>query len=550
MAILIALGWLGSVLKTNLFWLYLLQLKEYRIDRLRDHLETEKGRSLVFNKLLGAKLAIFFALAIAHITQARETGGASLLLLGLLAVYGAEIYSAYKKFRSGSLKQPVRTSKALMLIALASAIQLAFLALALSSSADSSRFATYLLAFDILSPAIVTGLILSLKPLNFFLKARLFRQAQKRREELKDLLVIGITGSYGKTSTKEILSAILETRFRVFKTKEHENTEVAIAKAVVNDLKEEHEIFICEMGAYRAGEIKLISGVVKPKMGVFIGANEQHLSLFGSMEHLLAGEGGGELLAALPKGSLGIFNGNNPYAAELYQKAEIAKRICYAEAGSNVHAKKDVWAANIKVKSDSLAFTVFTNKNRSGEEFETHFLGAHNVENILLAVAVAEELGMTLEEIATAVAKLKPMARTVSHSKGKWGLHLIDSTYSANPTGVYSHIDYLKSWHGVKKFFIMPCLIELGPKSKEIHREIGRRLGEEADTVIVTTAERFDDIKIGFFESAKAKQSKKRILHSENPAEIAKIIKDESKSGDVVFLEGRLPEELIRLLKK
>ena len=537
-------------LKINLFWAYLLQLKEYRFDRLRDHIQTEKGKSLVINRLIALKLCAFGLLAVSNLASGAPEILFGLAIIGIIGAYTAETAAAFNSLRNRSLKMPVFTVNATAVTALIILIQTLFAALLWRADLPLALFAFCLLAFDLLAPLVAIDVVTALKPLNFAFRRRLFAQAAKRRASLKNLLVIGITGSYGKTSTKEMLSTILETKFNVIKTKEHENTEVSIAKLVIKELNDRHEIFICEMGAYRASEIKTVCDIVKPKVGIFIGANEQHLSLFGSMENLLSGEGGGELLQSLGGGSLGIFNGENKHSAELYQKARITKKLC-SVSHRGLPETGDVWAKDIKASTDSVSFRVCTKKNPGGEEFDLKLLGAQNVENILLSTAAAEELGMSLKEIASAAKKIKPMPRTMSLTKGKWGTSVIDSTYSSNPDGVRAHIDYLRSWTNARKVFVMPCLIELGAASAKIHYGIGRHLGEVADTVIVTSRERFDDIKRGFYEVAKEKaQTKKRIVYSDDIEEVLKTIKVSASEGDVIFLEGRLPEALIKALKK
>jgi len=549
---LLSILWLVRTVKADFFWIYLLQLKEYRLDRFRDHLKTGKGLSIVLNYQTALKVVLFFGLMGASFinTPIQIT---RLLIFALVAVYIAESVVAFKKLQNKSLKLPKKTTKAIILTAIT--VGFNFLIIELFLNNDPVRLAFYLLGFDLLQPFKNLFLVGVVKPLNFILKRKLFAQATTHRAELKNLLVIGVTGSYGKTTTKEMLATILESKFNVVKTREHENTEVAIAKFVLESLSSTHEIFICEMGAYREGEIKTISDIVQPKIGVFVGANEQHLALFGSMEKTMAGEGGGELLNSLSKGALGVFNGNNSYSGELYHKAKIAKRICRAEYESYhpVNHTADIYATNIMPETNSVTFKVHSRRNPHGEDFKLNMPGEHNIENLLLCINVAEELGMSLKEISAEVKKIKPMERSMSLIKGKNGLNIIDSTYSSNPNGVKAHLNYLKLWGEVKKIVIMPCLIELGPASEKIHREIGELLFEKADVTIVTTRDQFDAIKIGFYNKAKSaneKGGKKRIIFSEDIAEIIKIIKDETKSGDVVLFEGRSNENIIKALKR
>ncbi|OGZ23199.1 MAG: hypothetical protein A3A08_00900 [Candidatus Nealsonbacteria bacterium RIFCSPLOWO2_01_FULL_41_9] len=318
------------------------------------------------------------------------------------------------------------------------------------------------------------------------------KKARLKREGFKNLLVIGITGSYGKTSTKEFLYDILSQKFRVLATKEHQNSEVGIARCILNELKPEHEIFIVEMGAYSKGGIKLLCDMVKPKIGVLTGINEQHMATFGSQENIIKAKY--ELIESLPEDGMAFFTAKNKYCVELYDK---------------------------------------TLRRGSGQAFlygqDAAFFGQ---ENILGAQAVARELGIIAENSSP--------PKLLSIKEGANGLNIIDSTYSANPTGVIAHLDYLTlRFPQGKKVLVMPCLIELGSASRDVHRRIGQKISEVCDLAIITTKDRFKEIK----ETAGDKA-----VFMENPKEIFEKIKSICKEGDNVLLESRIPKLLIELL--
>lgn len=335
-------------------------------------------------------------------------------------------------------------------------------------------------------------------------RKRYLAKARKKREQFKNLLVIGITGSYGKTSTKEFLYTILAEKFgqnKVLKTKEHQNSEVGISQCILNDLKPEHEIFVVEMGAYNKGGIKLLCDITKPKIGILTGINEQHMATFGSQENIIKSKY--ELIESLPEDGMAFFNEKNKYCLELYQKTQI-KKFLYGK-GANLLGK----------------------------------------ENILGAMAASKDLGMTEEEISRAVAKIENKFPGVEIKKGINGLTIIDATYSANPDGVIAHLEYLKTFPG-KKALVMPCLIELGKASKEVHKRIGAKIAEVCDLAIITTRDRFKEIQEGLIEAEP--QSINKTLFLENPQEIFEKIKSFCTIGDVVILESRVPGQLIGLL--
>jgi len=519
---LISLFWLTRETKAVLFWLYLWQLKEYHIGRFFAHFSTTIGKQLLCNKLLIFKLLLAIILLYGFYLFGFEILPPPIFSTNfflfffeffvripflVLILYIFEAVHASFNFFQKKLKKPVLTKKTVFLISTALVLEVLFIVALSLYFRDEWGYINfipatfYLLLFDILTPSIVSAIVLLFQPITVLLRNRIIEKAKRKREQLKNLLVIGITGSYGKTSTKEFLATILAEKFNVLKTKEHQNSEVGVSQCILNDLKPEHEIFICEMGAYNRGGIKLLCDITKPKIGVITGINEQHLSTFGSQENIISGKY--ELIESLPEDSLAIFNGDNEYCFELYKKTLIKKRV-YSLQSSISGLPSDIWAAK----------------------------------------ALARELGMSEKEIARACQRIKNKFPGIQIKKGIDNLNIIDATYSANPDGVLAHLEYLKSWPG-KKIIVMPCLIELGKASKEVHKRIGKKIAEVCDLAIITTKECFENIKIGVNLQRVAPC---KILFLGNPKEIFEKIKNFTKEGDIVLLESRLPDQLIQQL--
>jgi len=487
--------WLFRQTKAILFWLYLWQLKEYHIGRFLDHFRTEKGKRLLLNLFLFFKFILFFFLYYCRKTLPR------LLFYGtvfLIILYFLESMKGFYDFLKKKLKIPIFTKKIIFLTFTIFFFELFYLI----SFFQDKNFPFYLLIFDIFTPVVVSGIVLIFQPLAAVGRNQIIKRAKKKRAQFKNLLVIGITGSYGKTSTKEFLATILAKKYKVLKTAEHQNSEIGISQCILNDLKEEHEIFVVEMGAYNRGGIKLLCVMVKPKIGILTGINEQHMATFGSLEDIIKTKY--ELIEGLPADGIAFFNAKNRYCSELYQKTKIKKHL-YGE--------------------------------------DAKFFGE---ENLFGAVAVAKELGMSEEEISLICQKIDNKLPGIQLKRGINGFNVIDATYSANPDGVISHLEYLKIWPN-KKVIVMPCLIELGPASKEVHKRIGQKIGEVCNLAIITTKERFKEIKEGASESGMEEEN---ILFIEKPKEIFKKIKSFCQPNDMVLLESRVPSELKNLLWK
>ena len=214
----------------------------------------------------------------------------------------------------------------------------------------------------------------------------------------------------------------------------------------------------------------------------------------------------------------------------------------------------DIWTEDVEARKDSLHFIAIC-QDKEIAHFDVSVLGKQNVQNLLGAILIAKELGMNLEEISIACKNIRQEQAGMTLKKGLYGLNIIDSSYSSNPDGVMADLNYLNifgqnllsldNFTQAKKVVVMPCLIELGSKSKEIHRQIGKKIAEVCDLAIITTKDRFDDIKSGAIEYSMPAD---KILLCDKPADIVNIITTFCKEGDAVLLEGRVPGELIRLL--
>jgi UDP-N-acetylmuramoyl-tripeptide--D-alanyl-D-alanine ligase len=516
--------WFFRQIKSILFWLYLWQLKEYHIGRFIDHFRTEKGKRIFLNKIFLLKIVLLLLFVFVLPLQ-------WMAFWLILFLYFLEFLKFLYDFSKKQILKPIFTPKIVYLFSFSFLFTLFYL-FAFFQNKEFLIF--WLLVFDILSPAIFSGIVLIFQPATFLLRNFVIQKAKKKRERFKDLLVIGICGSYGKTSTKEFLATILEEKFpgKILKTKEHQNSEIGISKCILEDLKESHKIFIVEMGAYNKGGIKLLCDIVKPKIGIITGVNEQHLATFGSMENLISAEGGKELIESLPEDGLVIFNGENEILRKIYQETKVKKKIV------GISKKEfDLWAGNIKVKREVLFFQVFA-KDGEIADFNLNLIGAQNIQNLLLAICCAKELGMSLEEVSKAAKKIRQEQSGVRLIKTKDDLNVIDATYSANPDSVISHLEYLKVWPG-KKVIVMPCLIELSSASKEIHKKIGKKIYEVCDLAIIVTKDRFKEIKEG---------AKEKAIFLENPKGIYEKIKQFKGENDIILFEGRLPKEFLNLV--
>ncbi|MGI6700953.1 MAG: UDP-N-acetylmuramoyl-tripeptide--D-alanyl-D-alanine ligase [Christensenellales bacterium] len=301
-----------------------------------------------------------------------------------------------------------------------------------------------------------------------------------------DAIKIGITGSYGKTSVKNILYHILSRKYNALMTPQSFNTPLGIARAV-DDLKPETQIFIAEMGARRKKDIKELSEIIRPEIGIITGINCQHLETFKSVDNISRTKF--DLISALSGRKLAVINADN----QIVLKYAEERGINAIKVGSS-----DADLIISDVKSDALgsSFGVVYKDNRI--ELKTRLLGAHNAINISLAIAVAVELDVPVKDIKAAVFDLAPVPHRQELIKGMRGITIIDDTYNSNPDGARSALETLKSFPG-RKVVLTPGLVELGKSGADENRKLGNLIKQIADTVILIKSDWIEYISEGLW---------------------------------------------------
>jgi len=530
--------WFVVFSKKLSFWIWLWQLKEYHLGRFVDHFRTYKGKQLVFNFLLLVKIILAFVIYFYS---------EPIVAFIVIALFFVESIFVFKSLAEKRLRIPVLTRKTSVILSAGISLEFLIISFLLAAKTSLVKTTAILLAFDIAVPVLTSLLVLAFQPLAVALRNQVLKQAKRKINGMEKLLVIGVTGSYGKTSVKEFLATILSKKYKVLKTTQHQNSEIGISNCIISNLKDDHEIFVVEMGAYNKGGIKLLTNIVSPKIGILTGINEQHMATYGSLENTIKTKF--ELISSLPPDGLAVLNydDSNIKGAKINDFNQNIKNIKFY---SVFDKKADIWAENVKVDINSLSFKI---KAKDGDEadFQLNLLGFHNIHNVLAAAACAKYLGINLAEISKACLEIDPLQSGVQLKNGINNLNLLDATYSANPTVVISHLEYLKLWPG-KKIIIMPCLIELGKASKEVHEKIGEKIAEVCDLAIVTTRDRVGEIKEGANRFIARGEQRKLppIIFIENSNQILEKIKSFTDPGDVVLLESRVPSKVIKGLNK
>lgn len=331
------------------------------------------------------------------------------------------------------------------------------------------------------------------RPVEKSINERYINDAKRILKENPDLTIIGVTGSYGKTSVKFYLETLLRAKYRVLVTPESYNTPMGIVITIRKFLKPSHEIFVCEMGARYVGEIKEDCDLVHPHHGLITSIGPQHLDTFGSLENIQKTKF--ELADAVPDGGMLFLNGDNEYIAE-----ELASRkgsrplyddpVMYHSGNTG----SGYYASDISVTNHGTEFTVNTPDGES-ERFSMKLVGAHNVINVVGAIAVAHKFGISLAELRIPVRKIQSVPHRME-MKNHGDVTIIDDAFNSNPIGSKAAVETLALMDGMR-ILITPGMVELGEDEAEYNRKFGGYAADCCDRIFLVGRKHTEPIKEG-----------------------------------------------------
>ena len=398
------------------------------------------------------------------------------------------------------------------------------------TSSGISFFLLGTLVADLLAP-LLTGLALIVtRPWERRVHERYKRQARTKLAAYPDLKIIGITGSYGKTSTKFALAEILRQRFNVLASPGSYNTPMGLCLVVNRDLQPEHAILIAEMGARYKGDIAELCELVRPDAGIITNVGVAHIASLGSVENI-----------AIEKGQLAehasetvVLNYDDPRVTKMAGRT----RANVVGVAINNTANADFWATDISYDRKGAHFTIHS---RSGDavQYHTSLLGEHNIMNILMAVATGSTFGLRLRQMSHAVARLQPIEHRLALRHN--GTHLVlDDAFNSNPQGAKNAVEVLGSFPSDSKIVVTPGMIELGDLQFEKNFEFGRQMAGNADYVLLVGKQQTRPIQEGLADRGfpEDRISIHRSLW-EAQEHLKKIVNEDS----VVLYENDLPDQ-------
>ena len=362
---------------------------------------------------------------------------------------------------------------------------------------------------------------------------KFFLQAQSKLKDMKGLKKVGITGSYGKTSTKFLTATILEEKYKTYKTPESYNTPMGVSKVINEELDSSYEVFVAEMGARNIGDIKEMSELVGQDIGIITSVGPAHLETFKNINNIKDTKY--EIIEALAEDGTAIFNYDNPYVRDLADNTTKYNKIIY---GIENPEEVDIYAKNIRVLMTGSEF-ILGMKNGEEVECTTKLLGEHNILNLLAGASAGIALGMTLEEIARGIVKVEPVPHRLQLINPGTGILIIDDAFNSNPDGAKAALDVLSKFEDGRKIIITPGMIELGDTEYEENKEFGRNIAKVCDFAILVGEDRAIPIKEGIEEIGFDSDA---IFVVNSLDHATQVLSNLTKPKDVVLFENDLPD--------
>lgn len=517
------------------FMLHLFQLEHYERARLRVWVQRRNARVQV-----GA-LVLCLVAGIALTAATAAEVGALVLSLGT-GIGFALAAGGIRLLRRPQTKPLVFTARARRLFATAlalPAIVLLLAAVAVITGAPAwvaPAIGTVVAILGVVAaPELIFAADGAVKPIQALDNRRFVQRAERKLAEVSPL-VVGITGSFGKTTTKACIAEVAELRGPAFATPASYNTYLGVVRAINEGLTTRHRTFIAEMGAYRRGDVAELCELVRPTIGVLTAIGPAHLERFGSLDEIEKAKG--ELAEGVPAVGTFITTADDERCRRAAQRTE-ARVMLFSAAGAE---DADLTAHDIEMAEGTTRFTL--HRRMAGEPERTvvrsKLLGRHNVANLLAAAAVGTSLDMPLDAIGRALARVVPPAhRLAPILNPQAGIVVIDDAYNSNPVGAAAALEVLASHAAERRLLVTPGMVELGDREAEENERFGQHAAEVCDLVVLVGEERSRPIRAGLDAASFPGD---RIHVVANASEAQALLAKTTRRGHVVLFENDLPD--------
>lgn len=500
--------------------LHIWQLENYYLDRYVAWMKRYIKK--VFNAKAIVLLFIPILIFVINADWARVTGYVFEILVLLYLIFTNKKQKEKKPFVVTARIKRVYTTY-LVLFAIAAVCANVFDSVVVLSIINGCAMFAYLFVY-------VVGTIN--KPIEGTIRRGFCKKAKNKLKDIPGLKVVGITGSYGKTSTKYIVNTILSQKYNTLMTPESYNTTMGVVRTINEKLTSMHQLFVCEMGAKYVGDIKEITDIVNPTYGLVTAIGPQHLDTFKNLDNVRKTKL--ELVDSLPDDE-GIAFLN--WEDENIRNSRITKK----SVKFGLTPEADYYAENIEITERGSSFDVVIPEKES-IRIKTKLLGNLNILNIVGAVAIADKLGLSADEIKMGAKYIRPVPHRLELRQNPNGSIIIDDAYNSNIRGASMALEVLKSFENKKRILITPGIVDLGDKAKEINKELGNKAAEASDFIILVGAKQA----IPIFEGIREKKyPEKNVYIANNLEDALRKMNQIIDSNSVVLLENDLPDNYL-----
>jgi len=494
-----------------------------------------------FGRLIAFAMVTFGGMLILNIITYNHLPTPYLSYLGLLFYLGIGILFCLTIIFDKKPKVPLKFTpriKRLFVITFILTAVITYILLWLGSVViDAWVFFALIALTPLILPQIIVLANWLLFPLEAGIRTYYVRRAKRKLEspEFAHVTRVGITGSYGKTSCKNILTSMLEQKFKVASSPSSYNTPMGFALTINNILKPEHEILVFEMGLRYKRDISDLAKLFRPQHGILTAIGSQHIETMGSLEAIKAEKS--ELIRALPNDGIAILNGDSEKCIEVYNEFDMpSKHLTKVAIKSDEKGKFFATATDVKVSKDGCTFTI--NLNDKPFQCTTKLLGLHNIQNILMCAAMAHKLGCTSDHIATAISLLEPTPHRLQLIQAQTGVIILDDSYNASEQGTAAALEVLSLFEG-RKIVQTPGIVEQGKRAHQTNFNYAKQIAKVADHVIIVNKTNRQALNEGL-ESENYPADKTHIVNT--LAEAKALYPSLLKKGDVLLIANDLPD--------
>jgi UDP-N-acetylmuramoyl-tripeptide--D-alanyl-D-alanine ligase len=524
-------GW--RALRRTRFFLHVFQLETYKFERygrwLRAHpFSAVLRRSHAAGAILlgGGALALTYA----------DPGWVAVVLLPLWAL----AFISSRRYRSDQEKKPLAFTARMTRLAVATgvvaALPLGLGALYGAMTGSPAGLLWYLLGFfatDLGAPLWVAAGAALTQPVETIIQEGFKRDARQRLRDRPDLTLIGITGSYGKTSTKFIVAELLRQRYNVYATPSSYNTPMGLCLAINEDLKPEHQMLVLEYGIRYPGDMDELCDIAAPDVSVVTTIGLAHLETMGSQDAIAQEKG--KLVERTTDDGPTILNADDERVDAMAAQASGPVWRISAEG----HPDADITAHDVQYDTSGTAFRV---RDDTGTEaaFHTTLLGKHNVTNVLLAVAVGRSQGLRLRQMAHAAKRIEPIEHRLQ-LRERGAITVIDDAFNSNPVGARNAVEILGQMNGGRRVIVTPGMVELGERQWAENKTLGAHIARhDLDLAVLIGDDQTTAIQEGLTE---ADFPADRVKVFPSLFEAQDFLDRQLTDGDVVLYENDLPDQ-------